>query len=110
MAERDHAPRRARHEVLGVAREVHPAALPARAQQLLADRLDEPGMVVADDQAHAVQATLDERADEARPGGALVVARRQLEAQHPPLAGHGATPVATSAAMDTTRPCSRTLR
>jgi hypothetical protein len=42
----DHAPGRARDEVLGVAREVHPAALPARAQELLVDRLDEARVVV----------------------------------------------------------------
>jgi hypothetical protein len=44
-------------------------------------------MVVADDEADAAQAALDERADEARPGRALVVAGGELEAKHPPLAG-----------------------
>jgi hypothetical protein len=38
-----------------------------------------------------VEAALHESPDEARPGRALVVARRQLEAQHAPLAGHGDT-------------------
>jgi hypothetical protein len=64
---------------------------------------------VADDQADPGQTTFDERAQEARPGVALVVAGGQLEAQDPPLADP-ATPTATSAAIDTTRPASRTLR
>ena len=79
----------ARHEVLGVAREMDPAALPGGAQQLLVDRPHEPAVIVADDQPDAAQATLDEAADEGRPGGALVVARRELEAQHAPLAAGG---------------------
>ena len=57
------------------------------AQQLLPDRLHEAPVVVADDQAHARQAALDEPPDERRPGRALVVARGELEAQDPPLAG-----------------------
>jgi hypothetical protein len=48
-------------------------------------------VVVADDQADPVEAALDERADEAGPGAALVVARRQLEAQDPPLAAPATT-------------------
>jgi hypothetical protein len=43
-------------------------------------------VVVADDQPDAVQATFDERADEARPGTALVVARAELEPQDPAFA------------------------
>ncbi len=46
-------------------------------------------MVVADDEAHAVEAPPDEVPDEARPGRALVVARGQLEPEHPALAAHG---------------------
>ena len=76
-------------EVLGVAGEVDPAALPARSQELLPDGLDQAGVVVADDEADPVEAALDERADEGRPGAALVVPRRQLEAEDPPLAGAG---------------------
>ena len=85
----DHAPRRARHEILGVAGEVDPAALPARAQELLADGLDQARVVVADDQAHAVEAAVDERTDERRPGRALVVAGRELDAEDPTLTAHG---------------------
>ena len=47
---RDHAPRRARHEVLGVAGEVDPAALPGGAQELLAHGGHETAVVVADDE------------------------------------------------------------
>lgn len=86
---RDHAPGGARDEVLGVAREMDPAALPAGAQELLSDGLDEARVVVADDEPHAVQPALDERAHEPRPGRALVVARGELEPEHPPLAGRG---------------------
>ena len=87
--------------------QVDPAALPGGAEQQLPDRLHEAAVVIADDQAHARQAAVDQTLDERRPGGALVVARRELEAQHPPLPS--ATPVATSAAIDTTRPPSRTF-
>jgi hypothetical protein len=44
-------------------------------------------VVVADDQAHAAEAALDEAAHEAGPGAALVVAGSQLEAQDTALAG-----------------------
>ena len=71
----DHAPRGAWHEVLGVAREVDPAALPAGAQELLTDGLDEPRVVVADDEPDPVETAITERAHEARPCRALVVAR-----------------------------------
>jgi hypothetical protein len=71
----DHAAGRAGHELLGVAGEVDPAALPGRAEERLVERLDQPGMVVADDQADAAEAAGDERAQEARPGRSLVVAR-----------------------------------
>ena len=58
---RDHPPRRARDEVLGVAGEVDPAALPGGSEELLVDRLDQAPVVVADDQPDARQAALDER-------------------------------------------------
>jgi hypothetical protein len=53
------------------------------------DGLDQPTVVVTDDQPDAVQAALDERADEARPGAALVVAGGQLEAEDAPLTRGG---------------------
>ena len=104
----DHAPGAARDEVLGVAGEVHPAALPGRAEELLADRLDQPRMVVADDEPDAREAALDEARMNAGQAEPSSLPGRQLEAQHPPLAAV-ATPAATSAAIDTTRPPSRTL-
>jgi hypothetical protein len=73
----DHAPRAARHEVLGLAGEVGAAPLPGRSEELLADDPSEPGVVVADDEPHAAQPALDEAPDERGPGGALVVAGRQ---------------------------------
>jgi hypothetical protein len=51
-----------------------------------------------------METTADERAEEA-----FVVARRELDAQHAALTAHG-NPVATSAAIDTTRPALRTSR
>lgn len=63
-----------------------PAALPGRAQKLLVDGLDQPSMVVADDQPDTGQTTFDEATDEGRPGRALVVARGELEPDDPPLA------------------------
>jgi hypothetical protein len=86
---RDHAPGRAGDEVLGVAGEVDAAALPGATKELLANGLDEAGVVVADDQADAAETALDETPDEGRPGAALVVARGELESQDPPLAGGG---------------------
>jgi hypothetical protein len=49
----NHAPGTPRHEVLGVAGQVHPAPLPSGTEELLVDRLHQPGVVVADDQADA---------------------------------------------------------
>jgi hypothetical protein len=46
-------------------------------------------VVVADDETDAMEATPHERADERRPGRALVVARAELESQHPALPVHG---------------------
>src|SRR5680860_1687864 len=77
----------ARHERLGIAREVDPASLPRRTEERLADGGDEAAMGVADDQPDASQAALDEPPQERRPGIALVVAGRQLEAEDPTLAG-----------------------
>ena len=96
------------HEVLGVAREVHPAALPGGPEQLLADRGHEPGVGIADDEPDTGQAALDERADEAGPGATLAVAGASSSpsTRRSPVA---ATPMATSAAMLVTRPASRTL-
>jgi hypothetical protein len=65
---RDHAPGTPWHEVLSVAGEVDPAALPRRAQELLADRHHEPRVVVADDEPDARQAALTEPPEEGRPG------------------------------------------
>ena len=62
-------------------------SLPRRSQELLADGLDQAAVVVADDQPDAGQSTLDEAADEGRPGTALVVAGREVESEHAPLAG-----------------------
>jgi len=45
-----------------------------------------PGVIVADDQPHPGQPALDQGAHEARPGAALVVAGRQLQAQNAALA------------------------
>ncbi len=82
---RDHAPRRARHEVLGVAGEVHPAPLPPGAEQLLVDGPHEARVVVGHDEPHPVEPALHERPDEARPGGPLVVAGAELEPEHAAL-------------------------
>jgi len=62
------------------------ATLPGGAQKLLADRFHEAAVIVADDQAHAAQAALDEAPDEGRPGASLVVAGGELEPQDAPLA------------------------
>lgn len=56
----DHAPGRPGHEILGVAAEVDPAALPVRAEQLLVHRLDQARVVVADDEADPVEPAFDE--------------------------------------------------
>ena len=45
----DHAASRARHEILSVASEMNPAALPARTEELLPDRLDQTCVVVGYD-------------------------------------------------------------
>ena len=50
------------------------------------DRLDDAAVRVADDEPDAGEAALEEPPHEARPGVALVVARRQLQGEHPPLA------------------------
>lgn len=51
------------------------------------DRLHEAHVVVADDAPDPVETALDEPPDEGWPGGPLVVARRELEPEHPALAG-----------------------
>ena len=97
-----------RHEILGVAGGVDAAALPGRAQELPADGLDQPRVVIADDQAHAVRGRATRSAMNDRPGVAFVVAGRELEAEHAALAARGHAD-RHEAAIETTRPASRTL-
>jgi hypothetical protein len=63
---RDHAPRGTRHEVLGVAGEVDPAALPGGSEELLEGGLDQACVIVGNDQAHARETALDQAADAGR--------------------------------------------
>jgi len=56
-------------------------------RRMTAARLGKARVVVADDQPDTVQTTLDEPADEGRPGRPLVVAGAELEAQDAALAG-----------------------
>ena len=78
--------RAAGHEVLGVAGEVHATPLPGRAQELLADRLDEARMVVADDQADTLQPALDEQRMNRGQAEPSSLPAAELEPQDPALA------------------------
>jgi hypothetical protein len=60
---RHHASRGARHEILGIAGEVDPAALPCGAEELLVHGLHKTAVVVADDEPDTGQPTLDEARD-----------------------------------------------
>ncbi len=68
-----------------VALEVHDAVLPAGARQALGDRAHEPGVGVADDEAHAGEAALAQRAQEPEPArvGLGVDGRDAEHAAHP---------------------------
>lgn len=97
---------RSGHEGLGIAGEVDPASLPGCSKEQLVDRPHEPAVGVADHQAHAGEAALDQAADERRPGVAFVVAAASSSpsTRRSPV---DATPIATRAAMLTTRPLAR---
>ena len=83
------------------------AALPARAIEHTGDSVDQALVGVADDQLDPGQATGDQAAQEPGPAGA-VLGGAQLQAEDLAVPC-GVDPVATSAAVLTTRPCSRTL-
>jgi len=56
--------------------------------------LDQPPVIVADDEPDTAEAPIDQGADERRPGAALVVARRELQAEDTAFTAHGHTLVA----------------
>src|SRR5690606_2866079 len=90
-----------------VAHEVDPAPLPARAAQYLADVLLQPLVRVADDQQHVLQAAPDQTAQKLRPEGPVFAqATSKPSTSRSPVS---LTPTATTSAMLSTRPPSRTL-
>ncbi len=72
-----------------VAQEMHPAALPGRAEQDGLDRVFEPGVGIGDDQLHAAQPAGLQAAQERGPKRA-VLAVADIEPKHlaPPIRGH----------------------
>ncbi len=65
---------------------MHATPLPCGAQELAAHGLHDAPVGVADDEPGAGEAALEEPPHKGGPGVALVVAGRQIEPQHTPLA------------------------
>jgi hypothetical protein len=83
------------------------AALPAGAGQRGADRRDQAGVGIGDDQLDPGQAASDQPAQQRQPAGAIL-AGGDVEAEDLPVPV-GVDPVAMSACTFTTRASSRTL-
>jgi hypothetical protein len=81
----DHALLVLAHVPERLAQEVDGASLPGTPEHL-ADRLLEAGVRVGDDQLHAAQAALNERAQEGAPEG-LRLGLADVEGDHLPIAG-----------------------
>ena len=69
---RDHLPLAVAGDGAQVAFGVHPAALPAGVLQHAADRRAQPGVRIRDDEADAVQAAVDQAAEELGPEGLVL--------------------------------------
>jgi hypothetical protein len=87
---------------------MHPAPLPTGALEHRGHRGDQPAVGVGDDQLHAGQAAVPQRAEELGPERlGLTVPDRVPEHLAPAVGGD---PVATTTARETTRPSTRTLQ
>ena len=102
----DHLPLAVAGDREQVALGVDSAALPAGVLDDAADRRTQPGVRVADDEADAVQAAVDQVAEELGPER-LVLAVADVHARIPRCPS-ARQPVAITTALETTWPCSRT--